>query len=190
MILPGILPFARQLLASALQPGDTAVDGTAGNGHDTLFLAELAGNSGRVYAFDIQAEAIENTRRLLQAKDQLSQVSLFQIGHEQAASVIPPEEFSNVKAAVFNLGYLPGSDKSITTHSESTLAAVKILLDRMPAGGLIVLVIYHGHVEGRQEKQAVEAYAESLDQKKVQVLRYGFINQVNRPPFIIALEKK
>ncbi|MBR2077114.1 MAG: class I SAM-dependent methyltransferase, partial [Exiguobacterium sp.] len=84
----------------------------------------------------------------------------------------------------------PGSDKSITTHGNTTIAALSQLLDVMAVGGVIVIVIYHGHESGKVERDEVLHYVESLDQKQAGVLRYGFINQVNHPPFIVAIEKR
>ncbi|MFB4163095.1 class I SAM-dependent methyltransferase [Alteribacillus sp. JSM 102045] len=190
MILPGILPFVRELIDRCLTEGDIAVDATAGNGLDTLYLAKKVGDSGKVYSFDIQLAAIEKTKARLKEHHLAHRVSLIQNGHEQAVTCIPKEELTLLKAAVFNLGYLPSGDKSITTKGETTIQAVSQLLEIMQSGALIILVIYHGHEEGKKEKQKVETFSAQLDQREVQVLRYEFMNQVNNPPFIIALEKK
>ena len=69
MQLQGILPFAHSLLSGCLKTGDIAVDGTMGNGNDTLFLAQLVGETGKVYAFDIQAAALLATERRLREAD-------------------------------------------------------------------------------------------------------------------------
>lgn len=185
----GILPFARSLLENALKKGDIAVDCTIGNGHDTVFLANLVGNKGYVYGFDIQQDALIQTKQRLD-KEQLDHVTLFQCGHEQIANKLAEESLQKVKAAIFNLGYLPGGDKSIVTRGETTIQAIETLLDYMPKGGTIVLVIYHGHPEGQQEKRVIESYVTQIDQRKAHVLKYQFINQVNNPPFIIGIEKR
>ncbi len=189
-MLEGILPFARTLLRNAVQTGDAAVDATAGNGHDTLFLAELVGENGRVYSFDIQQEAIDNTRKRLQQHGLEDRCILIRDGHENIPSHIPQTFRGRIKGAVFNLGYLPGGDKSIVTKPETTIRAVEGLLDILAPGGIIVLVVYHGHPEGKRERDELLPYVSQLDQKLYHVLRYEFINQKNDPPFIIAIEKR
>lgn len=189
-MLEAILPFARTLLRNAVKAGDIAVDATAGNGHDTLFLAELTGSEGRVYSFDIQEEAIENTRERLKKHHVEERVVLLPQGHETVREAVPEIYHSRVKGAIFNLGYLPGGDKSIVTRPDTTIRAIEGLIDIMAPGGVIVLVIYHGHEEGKTERDKLLAYVSRLDQKLVHVLRYEFINQKNDPPFIIAIEKR
>jgi predicted methyltransferase len=190
MLLERILPFSKTLLRETLSEGDIAIDATVGNGNDTVFLAELIGDHGHVYGFDIQQAAIENTEKLLTAKAVNHRVSLFQESHDRFPTLLPEEHVSKIKAAIFNLGYLPKGDKSIVTTPDTTINAVKELFHHMPSGGLIILVVYHGHPGGKQEKDALLHYVETLEQKKANVLQYKFINQVNDPPFIVAIEKK
>ncbi|QOY33777.1 tRNA (mnm(5)s(2)U34)-methyltransferase [Anaerobacillus isosaccharinicus] len=186
----GILPFARQLLINAISNGDSAIDGTAGNGHDTLFLAQLVGDLGRVYGFDIQEAAIRKTKERLIEHGALNQVSLFQSGHQEAKNLIPENDHGNISGAIFNLGYLPGGDKSIVTKPETTLKAIADIFSLLKKGGIIVLVIYHGHEEGRKEKDVLLNYVSSIDQAEGHVLTYQFLNQKNNPPFIVAIEKR
>ncbi|MFC7787024.1 MAG: class I SAM-dependent methyltransferase [Bacillota bacterium] len=190
MKLDRILPFARELLERAVKPGDITIDATLGNGHDTLFLARLVGENGRVYGFDIQEEAIENTKEQLITHDLAHRVTLFHQGHETVMNVIPPLHHGKVTGAVFNLGYLPGGDKEIVTRPKTTILALNQILEMMAPEGILVLVIYHGHPEGAVERDYLLRYVERLDQNYVHVLRYQFINQLNNPPFIVALEKR
>ena len=190
MKLDRILPFARALLEKAIQPGDIVVDGTMGNGFDTAFLAGLIGETGHVYAFDIQSEAIQNTTVKLADEHLLDRCTLFQAGHEQLKSLFPSNENRKLTGAIFNLGYLPGGDKSITTHGNTTISAIEQLLDLMAPEGIIVLVVYHGHPEGETERDELLEYVKSIPQNKAHVLHYGFMNQVNHPPFIVAIEKR
>ncbi|GKU84812.1 class I SAM-dependent methyltransferase [Niallia sp. NCCP-28] len=190
MKLERILPFARSLLANCIQSGDIAVDATMGNGHDTLFLAKLVGDSGKVFSFDIQQDALIATEKKVAENNLKDSVFLSLCGHEQIKSVIPPSFHGKVTGAVFNLGYLPGGDKSIVTTSATTIEAIKQLLEILAPEGIIVLVIYHGHPEGQQERDALLQYVESIDQQTAHVLEYRFINQMNNPPFIIAIEKR
>ncbi|MDR7000483.1 class I SAM-dependent methyltransferase [Neobacillus niacini] len=190
MKLERILPFAKQLLTKAVKPGDIAVDATLGNGHDTQFLAELVGETGKVYGFDVQENAIAASRDRLSQQAMLDRVTLFHTGHENIKQKIPAADYGRIKGAIFNLGYLPGSDKTVVTKPVTTIAAVKQLLDIMEPEGIIILVIYHGHSEGALERDALLEYCQKLDQKSAHVLMYQFINQQNNPPFIVAIEKR
>ncbi|MBA2175806.1 class I SAM-dependent methyltransferase [Halobacillus locisalis] len=190
MTLLRILDYAHSLMEDSLTEGDIAVDGTCGNGHDTLFLANLVGETGHVYGFDIQPDAIANTKARLEEHDAYVQTSLIHDSHANLSEHIHNDHHNQIQAGIFNLGYLPGSDKSVVTKPEETIASIESLLHQVKKGGLIVLVVYHGHPGGKEEKEAVLRYVESLDQKNVRALQYGFINQKNTPPFIIALEKQ
>lgn len=97
---------------------------------------------------------------------------------------------STIAAAIFNLGYLPGGDKGVTTTGKTTIAAIEQLFNRLKQGGLIVLVVYHGHPQGKKEKNELLAYVESLPQEKAHAATYQFINQKNDPPFVVAIEKR
>ncbi|CAH0346803.1 class I SAM-dependent methyltransferase [Bacillus sp. CECT 9360] len=190
MKLDKILPFAQTLLAKAVQPGNIAVDATAGNGIDTLFLAKLTGNDGHVYAFDIQDEAIAATSRRLQSAGMDNRSTLFLTGHENMKAMIPESKYGKITAAVFNLGYLPGGDKTIATKADTTISAIEQLLEIMAHEGIIVLVIYHGYPQGADERDSLLHYVSNLPQEQAHVLQYSFINQINHPPFIIAIEKR
>lgn len=186
----GILPFARKLLTNAIGNGDLAIDGTAGNGHDTLFLAKLVGEDGHVFAFDIQETAIENTRQRLNENNVSTRVSLFPVGHEKVSTVIPEDAYGKIAGAIFNLGYLPGGDKTIVTTAKTTITAINAIFTLLKKGGIIVLVIYHGHEEGKQEKEDLLSYVQQIDQSEGHVVCYQFLNQKNDPPFIVAIEKR
>ncbi|RSL32883.1 methyltransferase domain-containing protein [Salibacterium salarium] len=190
MTLHNVLDFAKEVMNQSINDGDIAIDATAGKGSDTLFLARRVGESGKVYSFDIQKEALDQTSQLLHHHQLDNRVTLFQQGHEQANSLIPVEEQARLKTVVFNLGYLPGGNKQITTQTNTTVQAVSDFLDMLPSGGLLVVVVYHGHEEGKKEKEALETYSTQLNQQQVQVLRYEFVNQVNRPPFLLLFQKR
>ena len=181
--LQRVLPFSKYLLKSVIEPGDTVIDATTGNGHDTLFLAECVSESGRVYGFDVQAEAIRNTQEKLDVAN-LNQVTLIHEGHQFVLNHVTTE----ISAAIFNLGYLPGSNQEITTHGETTWAAVTDMLNILKKNGLIILVVYHGHEEGKLERHFIEEKIETLNPKETQVLRYQFPNR-KTAPYILAIEK-
>ena len=188
MNLPNALTYSHTLLSEIVGPGATVVDATVGQGHDTIFLANLVGKAGRVIGFDIQQAALDETQQQLQLTGLGQQVELHATGHEHVADYLTADE--SVTAAIFNLGYLPGGDKSVITRPETTLAAVKALLPHLPRGGRIILVVYAGHPGGATERNAVVDFCQALPQKTYQVLRYGFINQVHTPPFLLAIERR
>lgn len=181
------LTFSHSLMKKYLQEGDTALDATVGNGHDTVFLAQLVGPQGQLYGFDIQQRAIENTQKKLQEENLADRVDLFHAGHENLDHYLPAD--LSLQAAIFNLGYLPQADKSIITQGPTTIQALSLILERLAVHGLVVLVVYYGHEGGREEKELLEAFLRQLDQKVFQVLKYQFINQKNQPPFVLAIEK-
>ena len=185
MKLERVLQYAQTLLEMSVSEGDIAVDATAGNGHDTLFLANLVGDDGYVYAFDVQKEAVDATLHRLLDNALEHRAIVLKDGHENVANYIQKP----VSAAIFNLGYLPGSNHEIVTMPNTTIQAIDSLLKLLKVGGMIVLVVYHGHEGGKDERDEVIRYVSDLPQKHVHVLRYEFMNQKNDPPFIIALEK-
>ena len=187
-MLERAMHYSHTLLKQAITTGDSVIDATVGNGGDTVFLASLVGPFGKVFGFDIQKEAIETTQQKLLLTGLTQQVELFQQGHETIDSVLPKN--SQIAAAIFNLGYLPTSDKSIITQADTTLLAIEHILPRLRKTGLVVIVVYYGHDGGLAEKDAVLNYCQTLPQEEFNVLQYGFINQRNQPPFLLAIEKK
>ncbi|MFT9820255.1 class I SAM-dependent methyltransferase [Lysinibacillus sp. NPDC056185] len=185
MKLQRVLQYAQQLIKDTVEEGDTVVDATAGNGHDTLFLAQLVGDEGQVYAFDVQKSAVDATLHRLLDNGLEHRALVLNRGHEEVANYV----HKPVATAIFNLGYLPGSNHDIITQPNTTIQAIGDLLKMLKIGGLIVLVIYHGHPGGKEERDAVIDYVSQLPQKYVHVLKYEFLNQQNDPPFVIALEK-
>ena len=174
------LEMAHDFLAQVITKDDTVVDATMGNGHDTLFLAKLA---KQVYAFDIQEQALEKTNQRLQAAG-LTNVQLIFQGHETVDQFV-----SELKAAIFNLGYLPSADKSVITRPHTTIEALEKLCNRLVKGGRIAIMIYYGHEGGDLEKDAVLNYVSQLPQQEYTATIYRTLNQVNNPPFLVMIEK-
>lgn len=185
MKLQRVLNYAQFLLKDAVEAGDIAVDATAGNGYDTATLAELVGENGHVYAFDVQQQAVDSTTARIADLGFSERCDVILDGHEHVANYVT----APIKAAIFNLGYLPGADHSIVTKPSTTVTAIEAILKQLVVGGIIILVIYHGHEGGKEERDGVIEYTKTLPQKNINVLRYEFINQKNDPPFMIALEK-
>lgn len=185
MLLDNILPFAQHSLARCIQPGDCVVDGTAGNGHDTAFLAQCVGETGRVFAFDVQQTALDSCAHCLNENGMLSRVTLIHDGHEHMAAHVP----MGIRAVMFNFGYLPGGDKSHTTQAETSVAALQAALALLSVGGIISAVLYPGHTAGALEAAAIENWVATLPQQQVAVLQYRFINRRHAPPYALLLEK-
>ena len=174
------LEMAHDFLAQVITKDDVVVDATMGNGHDTLFLAKLA---KQVYAFDIQEQALEKTSQRLQEAG-LTNVELLLQGHETVDQFV-----TEVKAAIFNLGYLPSADKSIITQPQTTLEALDKLCQMLVKGGRIAIMIYYGHEGGDIERDAVMNYVSRLPQQEYTATIYRTLNQVNNPPFLVMIEK-
>lgn len=190
MVLRPLLGYARDLLSSVLQPGDVAVDGTVGNGIDTLFLAEQVGADGRVFGFDIQEQALLNARQRLSEGGVSERVELVLESHAKMRECLPEEWHGKVKAVTFNLGYLPGGDESVVTQESSTVAALQAGLELMAPGGVMTVMVYVGHPEGKDEASAVMQWAEALERKDADVLLYRFLNRKSEPPVLVVVEKK
>ena len=184
-----ILEFAKRKAGEALEAGGWAVDATAGNGHDTCFLAEAVGSGGRVWAFDVQPAAIQSTRRRLEASGLAGPVTLVEQGHERMRKVLPPGAEGQVQAVMFNLGYLPGSDKTLITRPSTTLQALRAAASLLCAGGILTVTGYAGHPGGTEEVQAVHRWTEALSQEHYRALSYRFINQKNDPPQLVVVER-
>lgn len=182
---PKILEYARLLVTERVEEGDTVIDATCGNGNDTVFLAQLVGEKGIVYGFDIQEEALRNTKAIIEEKNLTERVKIIEDSHENINKYIR----TKVKAAMFNLGYLPGSDKKIITQPNTTIKAIDSLLKILSVNGIITQVVYIKHDNGAEAKM-IEEYIKTLDQKKYSVLNYSFLNQINYPSYLIAIEKK
>lgn len=158
-------------LAAILREGDVVIDATVGNGHDTLFLALAVGESGTVYGFDIQQQALDIAYARLEEARLERRASFYQAGHEAMAVVLPQSLAGRLKAVVFNLGYLPGGDKVRTTAPLTTLAALEQAREWLAPGGVISVLAYTGHPGGREEAETVKDWAHTLapDYYKVQI---------------------
>ena len=154
---------AHQFLGQALSDGDLAIDATAGNGRDTAFLASRIGSMGKVFAFDVQQEAIESTRSRLEQDGLLDRVSLHLCSHDRMKEKLPLQSLGKVSAIAFNLGYLPGGNKEITATPETTTRALISTCALLRSGGILTLIAYRGHFGGREECDAARAELERSD---------------------------
>ncbi len=183
MFPPRPTELAWTLLRGAVQAGDLVIDATAGNGHDTLFLAECVGENGRVLAYDVQEAAIHFASERVAAVGFSSRVEFHQESHAAMASHAPP---GSVAAVMFNLGYLPGDDHQITTESVETLAALDGAALVLKPGGVISVVCYPGHEAGAVEASAVEAWMNSRSSDGWRVAKYAMLGTLRPAPFLLV----
>lgn len=155
------------------------VDATMGNGHDTLFLCELAGEQGRVAAFDIQEAALKETDRILREKGLRERADLYLESHVNMEKFIEEE---SVDGMYFNFGYLPGGDHSLATKPDTSLEAVKKGLTLLKKGGVMALCIYSGGDTGFEERDRLLEFLKSLDSRKFLVILESFYNRKKNPP--------
>lgn len=177
--------LSKYILKDKVECGDTVIDATCGNGHDSLLLSNLSGKSGKVYCFDISPAAIENTKKRLDMQSSFKNYVLICDSHENMDKYVEDK----IKAVVFNLGYLPGGDHSIITKPASTIAALKKAMDMLLPGGVIIMTVYYGHDGGKIEKEEVIDYTRGIDSHKYTVIKTEYINQANCPPILITIEK-
>lgn len=183
--LENVMMITKMFLGQVVKEGDQCIDATTGNGHDTLNLCEIVGESGHVFGFDVQEVAIESTKAKLTSLA-FSNHTLICDGHEKMLTYIEgPIDF-----VIFNLGYLPRADKSIKTHKETTLPAIEAALTLLKPFGVLWVVVYPGHEEGYEEACLLNDYFSSLVQQYYSVMKLELINQKNNPPYILAVEKK
>lgn len=175
------LHLSHDFLAEVLDDGAVAVDATMGNGNDTAFLAQHA---KKVYAFDVQEQALKSTQERLE-KQAISNAQLILDGHQNLDKYVSEP----IRAAIFNLGYLPNADKTVITKPDTTLVAIEKILERLEIGGRLAIMIYYGHEGGDMEKDAVLEYVNQLDQWLFTVMLYQPLNQINQPPFLVMIEK-
>lgn len=184
-----LVKLAQEAVQEVLQPGDRAIDATVGNGHDTLFLARCVGQEGKVYGIDKQREALASARARLDRHGVAARVMLIHAGHEELLDFIPPDLHGKIKAIMFNLGYLPGSDHSLITQPATTLAALKAAQRLLLPGGRITLLAYTGHPGGREEAETVKRWVRELAADRYRVRIEAPASCQNEPPELILIEK-
>ena len=174
------------LFIKKLKDDSICIDATVGNGNDILYLLNDICTKGFVYGFDIQSEAIENTKALLKLNNIFDRHLLINESHENMGNYIKED---TIDCILFNLGYLPKGDKCITTEYSSTWKAIKEGLLLLRKNGFIALMLYPGHSLGMIEAKSLELLVKTLDQKKFSVFHINFINQRNYPPELIIIQK-
>ncbi|MBR6426411.1 MAG: class I SAM-dependent methyltransferase [Clostridia bacterium] len=180
-----LLEIEKQLLLPHIKESGVAVDFTMGNGHDTLWLSSVVGKNGKVFSFDIQQAALENTKKLLNLNE-VENVELILDSHSNVKKYITEK----ICAGMFNLGYMPGSGhKELTTMRKTTLPAVKNALGMLGRDAILLVAVYPGHAEGAEEGRELEAYFSTLSRYKMTVAQFRMLNSPASPYFMICETK-
>ena len=175
--VPHLRDLSRAFVGQAVKPGDWALDGTAGNGHDTLFLVNLVGDAGKVFAFDVQKSSLEKTLSRLEATGVAQRCQFCLGGHEQLVEALPEDCCGRIKAGMFNFGYLPGSDRKVITKAKTSVEAISRLLEYLCPGGV-------------SEIKAIAALCEGLPESEWRIAQYSIINKQRNREVLILGEKR
>ena len=181
-----ITSWVHHFLEDHVQPGDVCIDATMGNGNDTALLSKLAGENGKVAAFDIQQMALDNTKQKLQKEGCPENYELILQSHENMGDYAEKE---SVSCITFNLGYLPGGDHEKATRGDSSIRAIETGLELLKKKGLMTVCIYSGGDSGFEERDAILAYLKGLDAKKYLVIISEYANRPNHPPIPVLIIK-
>jgi len=180
---------AQALASEVLNSGDIAIDATAGKGRDTAFLAQTVGPTGWVHSFDIQPDAINSTRNLLEVSGLINRVTLHERSHAELTESLPESHRGKITVAIFNLGYLPGSDQKIITQPESTAIALESALTELKSGGRLICVAYTGHPGGKEESDVVQTFAESAENAGNIVEKIGYAVHQSKPWILVVTKR-
>jgi ubiquinone/menaquinone biosynthesis C-methylase UbiE len=178
--------LAWTILRAAIRRGDTVIDATAGNGHDTAFLAECVGPDGRVIAYDIQEEAIRFAQQRVDSLGMAGRVEFHVTTHTEMSRHAAE---GSVSAIMFNLGYLPGGDHDVSTKSADTLRALDEASRLLKAGGMLSVICYPGHPEGAHEAATVEDALLSLASGGWRLAKYSLPGTLRPAPFLMMAGK-
>ena len=172
----------KHFILEHLKEGEVAVDFTMGNGNDTLFLSKTVGEGGRVYAFDIQPEALKSTEAKLKENQAPENYTLICASHHRVKEFVREP----IKAGMFNLGYLPGvGNKAVTTMRETTMKAVEAAIDLLLPDGALIVAIYPGHDEGALEGEMLREYFSGLSRFRICPSEFRILNSPTSPYFFL-----
>jgi len=178
--------FSNLFIASFITENSICLDATIGNGKDLLKIAKKLGKTGKLYGFDIQKSAITKTSELIREHNIDTEVILINDSHENLDKYI----HEKLDFVIYNLGYLPGGDKSIKTTEKSTIKSIKKALQLLSHGGIILITVYLNHPGGKEEYECVLELLSNLDQKFYNVFHIKFANQINNPPIMFGVEAR
>ena len=179
------LSMVHDFLKAHVRPGSFCIDATAGKGRDTALLCRLAGESGRVLAFDVQPDAVSQTRALLEQEGLCAEVIL-----DSHANMEQYAEAGTADCVVFNFGRLPGGDPHIVTQAASSIQAIDAALRLLKPGGVMAIALYYGKENGYEERDAVLSHLKTLDDRIFSVLACDWCNRRSDPPMPIFVWKE
>lgn len=180
------LDIIKRVIDETVKEGDICIDATAGRGNDTLHLCSLVGDSGRVFAFDIQQDAVDSTKSLLAANGLSHRAEVLLKSHSEMDEVAQADTVSFI---TFNFGWLPKGDHNIFTQKETSIAAIEKGLKLLKSGGIMSLIIYYGRETGFEERDALLEYLPTIDSNSYTVVEMPFVNRPNCPPIPIIIIK-
>lgn len=180
------LNIIHRVISEHICEGDICIDATAGRGGDTLFLARLVGESGHVTAFDIQQDAVDSTRRLLEENGMSQRADVLLKSHSEMDELFAEESVSLI---TFNFGWLPGGDHNIFTNKTTSIAAIEKGLRLLKSGGIMTLIMYYGRETGFEERDALLEFLPTIDSSRFTVIEMPFVNRPNCPPIPVIILK-
>lgn len=180
-----LLDLHKRFILNHLGEGDIAVDFTMGNGYDTAFLSKTVGERGHVYSFDIQQQALDSAAKTLRDAGCPENYTLIKDSHHRVLEYVK----GPIKAGMFNLGYLPGGDKSITTMRETTMPAIEAAISLLDKDAVLNVAVYPGHAEGDAEGRMICEYLATLDRRKICCTQIKILNSPTSPYFIVIETK-
>ena len=192
--------LARAMTALAEAGPLLLLDATCGNGHDSLFLLSQAPPQARLLCLDVQQTALVATRSRLEAAGLAVRADFLLRGHQELGAILPPHlerlaeaSGNSVKArlgcACFNLGWLPGGDKTLVTRTADSLRALESVLKMLAPQGCISLHCYTGHPGGQEEADALRARVASLPPRQWRVLCAADANRSSQGESLLVLER-
>ncbi len=173
------LDLAHRYWSELLSVGDHVIDATCGNGRDTVILATLG---AKTYSIDIQQNALNEAKLKVESKGIAQLVTFIKGCHSKFPEEI---ESHSVKLIVYNLGYLPGGNKDVTTQVTTTLKSLEHALDLLVAGGMISITCYPGHEEGKREEEQLLYFCQNLSPREWSCCHHRWINRKLSPSLII-----
>lgn len=181
-----ITEWCHHFIREHVKAGDICIDATAGNGNDTQLLCELVGEHGKVFAFDIQEQAVQHTKEKLAKSNLSNRAEVLLDSHVNMRNYVAED---SVSCIVFNFGYLPGGDHRLATRKESSIQAIHEGLKILKKGGMMSLCIYSGGDSGFEERDAILEELKNLDSKRYLVIMSSYYNRPNNPPIPVLIIK-
>lgn len=178
------LDIIKRVISENVREGDICIDATAGRGNDTLFMAQLVGDNGHVTAFDIQQDAVDSTKKLLEENGVAHRADVLLKSHSEMDALF---DEGSVSCITFNFGWLPKGDHSVSTKKETSIEAIEKGLRLLKKDGIMTLIIYYGRDTGFEERDAILEYLPTIDSEKYTVLEMPFVNRPNCPPIPIII---